>query len=327
MLKLSAESINEIVDILRPLMNDQKNRTSLLNLAFGNDAPVLKNIDLSGNPQSFTSNMVSKLADYGEVASGKQAIWALLEYVRSHDQVGVDIQKRIDNLHPLIEPKISFQGKIIDFTSLDNIRLLQASIDNFKTLEERIFQRYYFLNDNLKKAENNYEKIKIEADNFKITLNEKFYLLSQERNFYKSLTKNIVLKEFNFCTLHLKLLLKKSKIPFLQYAFLQKQICIKKYIREIINQNLQKISRYKNEQENIAFKEIIGLFTLNSSERAKLIKKIDIYIKERKNILNIKLENAKKELEYQLNQTKEKKLEEKLSIILSQGTSISDFSR
>ncbi|MEH1923253.1 NACHT domain-containing protein [Nostoc sp.] len=326
MLKLSAEIFNEIVDILRPLMNDEKNRTSLLNLAFGNDAPVLKNIDLSGNPQSFTSNMVCKLADYGEVASGKQAIWALLEYVRSQYQVGVDIQKRIDDLHPLIETKFSFQGNILGFNILDNIRLLQASVDNFKALEEKVFQKYYSLNYDLKKAEINYENIKIEAENFKITLNEKFYVLSEERKFYKSLTKNIVVKEFKFCLLHLKFSLKRNEVPFLQYVFLQKQICIKKYIREIINQSLQKISKHindKNEQENIVFKEIIGLFTPISSERAKLINKIDAYIKKQKTILNKKLETAKEQLEYQRNQAKEKKIEEKLSIILSQDVSIS----
>ena len=45
--------------------------------------------------------MVCKLADYGEVAPGRQALWALLEYVSS--QAGVDVQQRIDKLRPLID--------------------------------------------------------------------------------------------------------------------------------------------------------------------------------------------------------------------------------
>ncbi|MEQ8380996.1 MAG: NACHT domain-containing protein [Coleofasciculus sp. A1-SPW-01] len=50
---------------------------------------------------TFIPEMVEKLADYGEIAPGKQPLWALLECVRSHS--GIDRQQRIDKLRPRID--------------------------------------------------------------------------------------------------------------------------------------------------------------------------------------------------------------------------------
>jgi predicted NACHT family NTPase len=82
-------------------MEDEQNRRPFLVLALGNDAPVLQRITWSGAVADFIPDMVCKLADYGEIAPGRQALWALLEYVRS--QAGVDVQQRIDKLRPLID--------------------------------------------------------------------------------------------------------------------------------------------------------------------------------------------------------------------------------
>lgn len=95
-LRLEPHTINELVKLLRPFLENERNRRSFLVLALGNDEPVLQHISWGGAVAIFIPDMVCKLADYGEVAPGKQALWALLEYVRS--QVGVDVQQRIDKL-------------------------------------------------------------------------------------------------------------------------------------------------------------------------------------------------------------------------------------
>ena len=100
-MKLDPNTINELVVLLKQFMEDEQNRRPFLVLALGNDAPVLQRITWSGAVAAFIPDMVCKLADYGEIAPGRQALWALLEYVRS--QVGVDVQQRIDKLRPLID--------------------------------------------------------------------------------------------------------------------------------------------------------------------------------------------------------------------------------
>ncbi|MCC5609891.1 hypothetical protein LC612_24725 [Nostoc sp. CHAB 5834] len=90
-----------MVNLLRPFLQDERSRRPFLVLALGNDAPVLQHINWSGAVASFIPDMVCKLADYGEIAPGKQPLWTLLEYVRS--QVCVDVQKRIDKLSFVIE--------------------------------------------------------------------------------------------------------------------------------------------------------------------------------------------------------------------------------
>ncbi len=100
-MKLDSNTIRELVEVLRRDMEDERNRRSILFLALGNDVPVLQQITWSGSVATFIPDMVCKLADYGEVAPGRQALWALLEYVRS--QAGVDVAQRIDKLRPLID--------------------------------------------------------------------------------------------------------------------------------------------------------------------------------------------------------------------------------
>lgn len=101
MVRLDNNAINELVELLRPFMEDEGNRRPFLVLALRNDAPVLQRLTWSDSVATFIPDVVCKLVDYGEVAPGRQALWALLECVRS--QVGVDVQQRIDKLRPLID--------------------------------------------------------------------------------------------------------------------------------------------------------------------------------------------------------------------------------
>ncbi|EDX73137.1 NACHT domain family [Coleofasciculus chthonoplastes PCC 7420] len=99
--KLDPNTINELVELLQPFMEDERSRRSILILALGNDASVLQRITWNGTVTTFIPEMVEKLADYGEIAPGKPALWALLECVRSHS--GIDRQQRIDKLRPRID--------------------------------------------------------------------------------------------------------------------------------------------------------------------------------------------------------------------------------
>ena len=77
-MKLDANTINELVELLQPFMEDERSRRSILILALGNDASVLQRITWSGAVATFIPDMVCKLADYGEIAPGKPALWGTL---------------------------------------------------------------------------------------------------------------------------------------------------------------------------------------------------------------------------------------------------------
>lgn len=90
----------ELIDLLSPLMRHENDRHALLTLALGHNASILQRITWSGPVETFILEMVGILADYGEIESGKQALWALLETARK--RVGIDQQKRIDMLNTII---------------------------------------------------------------------------------------------------------------------------------------------------------------------------------------------------------------------------------
>lgn len=98
MVKLDAGAINELVEILRPFVESEKERQPFLIAALGNQAPVLQHITWSGSVMTFTSHMVSRLADFG----GEKALGAVLEYARLQMSDYEDTQKRIDDLQNLI---------------------------------------------------------------------------------------------------------------------------------------------------------------------------------------------------------------------------------
>jgi Effector-associated domain 8/Caspase domain len=99
--KLEPTTIREVVKLLQPFLENERERRSFLALALGNDVPVLERLVWSGSVAAFIPDMVCKLANYGKLPSGKQALWALLEYVSS--QVGIDVQQRIDNLRSILD--------------------------------------------------------------------------------------------------------------------------------------------------------------------------------------------------------------------------------
>lgn len=86
--------LQEIVNLLVPHMTTDAERRARLSLALSDT--VYRQVDFHGPSDVFTPNMVSTLLRYGEVASGKQAIIAVLDVIYGH--VGVNYQCKIDKL-------------------------------------------------------------------------------------------------------------------------------------------------------------------------------------------------------------------------------------
>lgn len=90
----------ELQRLVAPQAERIEDRRALLQLAVG-DSPVYWRIDFSGATETFTMHMITTLAEYGAIAPGRQALWAVFEVIRS--RVGVEHQQRIDALRPAIE--------------------------------------------------------------------------------------------------------------------------------------------------------------------------------------------------------------------------------
>jgi hypothetical protein len=129
--ELDPNTINKLVEILIPFMENEGERRSFLYRALGNNLPVLEYISWPGSVATFVPQMVCKLADYGEIESGRQALWALLEYVRS--QVGVDVQQKIDKLRPLIDLRSKSMEDMLA-VDINSISLISLCLD---TAEKR----------------------------------------------------------------------------------------------------------------------------------------------------------------------------------------------
>ena len=99
MTPLNAQLVAELVDLLKPLAKNERQRRSLLTLALPSD-PIIDAIDYSGSTQEFVPNLVAQLSDHGEVEPGKQAVWVVLEV--AHGMAGLDKQRRIDVLEPVV---------------------------------------------------------------------------------------------------------------------------------------------------------------------------------------------------------------------------------
>lgn len=97
--ELDRELFDELKELLVPFMENAQARKTLLTQAFIGSS-LLEEIAYEGPTQDFVIELIRRLSAYGEIESGKPALWALLETIR--DRVGVDKQRRIDTLHDLI---------------------------------------------------------------------------------------------------------------------------------------------------------------------------------------------------------------------------------
>lgn len=107
---LDTKNFREIIDILTPHFGGDDQRRALLISALGLGHPLLSQIDYTGNANTFTVNLVSRLNDYGQIAPGQTALWAVLEEVSRN--VGYDKQQRIKALEGAVNGTRSSQASV-----------------------------------------------------------------------------------------------------------------------------------------------------------------------------------------------------------------------
>ncbi|MCF2149849.1 WD40 repeat domain-containing protein [Desmonostoc muscorum LEGE 12446] len=113
---INSELIQKILPILRPLMENESQRRGYLIRALGTDTPVQYGLNFNTPTNEFIPNLVNELVSFGEIALGQPALCALLEVIRQ--DVGEDIQIKIDNLLPEIKRECTESKKSVD--NLDN---------------------------------------------------------------------------------------------------------------------------------------------------------------------------------------------------------------
>jgi WD40 repeat protein len=114
--KLEPNILNELVNLLRPFLEDERSRRPFLVLALGNDAPVLQHINWNGSVASFTPEMLDQLVNIG----GEKAFYAVLEHTKS--QVGIEGKERID----ILLKKSSSNTIVLDSSTTYNEDLEEA---------------------------------------------------------------------------------------------------------------------------------------------------------------------------------------------------------
>ena len=135
---ISGDIIQKLLRLLRPHLQDEKERKGYLIRALGTNTDAL-NLIWNEPVNIFVPHMVQELVAFGEATPGKPALCALLEVIR--EDVGVDTQDSIDKLLQQIREelqKAEITGKSLPTTD--------ALIEQVK---QYIFDpnRYIFLND------------------------------------------------------------------------------------------------------------------------------------------------------------------------------------
>jgi len=135
---ISGDIIQKLLRLLRPHLQDEKERKGYLIRALGTNTDAL-NLIWNEPVNIFVPHMVQELVAFGEITPGKPALCALLEVIR--EDVGVDTQDSIDKLLQQIREelqKAEITGKSLPTTD--------ALIEQVK---QYIFDpnRYIFLND------------------------------------------------------------------------------------------------------------------------------------------------------------------------------------
>ena len=135
---ISGDIIQKLLRLLRPHLQDEKERKGYLIRALGTNTDAL-NLIWNEPVNIFVPHMVQELVAFGEATPGKPALCALLEVIR--EDVGVDTQDSIDKLLQQIREelqKAEITGKSLPTTD--------ALIEQVK---QDIFDpnRYIFLKD------------------------------------------------------------------------------------------------------------------------------------------------------------------------------------
>ena len=100
-MSIDRSTFREITQLISPHVGTPAQQQALVAVAF-HDAPNLQSlITIGDNPAVFTSLLVRKCLDFGEIAPGEPALSAVLDWV--YDQVGsADKQARIDAIQVML---------------------------------------------------------------------------------------------------------------------------------------------------------------------------------------------------------------------------------
>jgi len=112
MIKLDPTTVSELIALLKPLMETEEQRADLLRRAFGNLTPLRDQIDCSGAISTFIPKLLNKLARYGEVESGQEALCMLLETIQQ--DVGLQDQNTIARLLKQFRQSKPLQAQFFD---------------------------------------------------------------------------------------------------------------------------------------------------------------------------------------------------------------------
>jgi hypothetical protein len=135
---ISGDIIQKLLRLLRPHLQDEKERKGYLIMALGTNTDAL-NLIWNEPVNIFVPHMVQELVAFGEATPGKPALCALLEVIR--ENVGVDTQDSIDKL--LLQIREELQKAEITGKSLPTTDAL------IEQVKQDIFDpnRYIFLKD------------------------------------------------------------------------------------------------------------------------------------------------------------------------------------
>lgn len=104
---ISSGTMQELLILLRPFMQDERERRAYVSRALGSETPVLCTLVWNTAVNVFIPELVRKLDNFGEISPGKPALCALLEVIR--EDVGADVQNTIDKLLQQIEEELKTQ--------------------------------------------------------------------------------------------------------------------------------------------------------------------------------------------------------------------------
>lgn len=135
---ISGEIIQKLLLLLRPHLQDEKERKGYLIRALGTKADAL-NLNWSQPVNTFVPEMVKELETFGEVTPGQPALCTLLEVIRA--DVGVDTQDKIDKLIQQIREEL--QKAEITSNSLQTTDALIEQVEQYLSDPNR----YIFLNN------------------------------------------------------------------------------------------------------------------------------------------------------------------------------------
>ncbi|MFK0734757.1 MAG: hypothetical protein ACIWVG_27020 [Gloeotrichia echinulata HAB0833] len=138
-MSVNSELIQKILHLLRPLMETESQRRAYLIRALGINTPVQYRIAFNTPTNDFIPNLVNELVAYGETSSGKPALCALLEVIRS--DVGEDVKVSIDKLLQQIRQEMDLidnTQQIVNSPTPDNPLLVGIMVDVSWTMNSSI---------------------------------------------------------------------------------------------------------------------------------------------------------------------------------------------